>query len=89
MVSHVSLTVATMYFQVNPLSSNFCMIINIYLIFLDKCVAFVVVLKKKKEHKNLTVRKIKIMSLQFTQEIARTFSGNPTAIVNKQNPKYP
>lgn len=48
MVSHVSLTVATMYFQVNPLLSNFCMIINIYLIFLDKCVAFVVVLKKKK-----------------------------------------
>lgn len=48
MVSHVSLTVATMYFQVNPLLSNFCMIINIYLIFLDKCVAFVVVLKKKR-----------------------------------------
>lgn len=33
-------------------------------------------LKKKKEHKNLTVRKIQIMSLQFTQEIARTLSDN-------------
>ncbi len=65
MVSHVSLTVAAMYFQVNPLSSNFSMIIKIYFIFLDKFVAFVMVLKKK-EH-NLTVREIQIMSLQFTQ----------------------
>ncbi len=48
MVSRVSLTVAAMYFQVNPLSSNFSMIIQIYFIFLDKFVAFVMVLKKKK-----------------------------------------